>query len=28
MGIHNYIQLNSLSEHDAPKSGAAPYAKG
>ena len=28
MGIHNYIQLNSISEHDAPKSGAAPYLKG
>ena len=28
MGIHNYIQLNSISEHDSPKSGAAPYLKG
>jgi bacterioferritin len=28
MGIHNYIQLNSISEHDAPESGAAPYKKG
>ena len=25
MGIHNYIQLNSMSEHDKPNSGAAPY---
>ena len=25
MGIHNYVQLNSTSEHDSPKSGAAPY---
>ena len=25
MGIHNYIQLNSISEHDAPEAGAAPY---
>lgn len=28
MGIHNYIQLNSISEHDKPESGAAPYLKG
>lgn len=28
MGIHNYIQLNSISEHDSPKAGAAPYLKG
>lgn len=28
MGIHNYIQLNSISEHDKPDSGAAPYLKG
>ncbi len=28
MGIHNYIQLNAISEHDAPPSGAAPYLKG
>ena len=28
MGIHNYIQLNSVSEHDKPESGAAPYLKG
>ena len=28
MGIHNYVQLNSISEHDSPKSGAAPYLKG
>ncbi|MBB5726730.1 bacterioferritin [Sphingomonas endophytica] len=28
MGIHNYIQLNSISEHDKPQSGAAPYLKG
>lgn len=27
MGIHNYVQLNSISEHDSPKSGAAPYLK-
>ena len=27
MGIHNYIQLNSISEHDSPKAGAAPYLK-
>jgi len=27
MGIHNYIQLNSISEHDTPPSGAAPYKK-
>ena len=27
MGIHNYVQLNSISEHDAPQSGAAPYLK-
>ena len=24
MGIHNYVQLNSLPEHDKPESGAAP----
>ena len=28
MGIHNYIQLNSMSEDDKPKAGAAPYLKG
>ena len=28
MGIHNYVQLNSISEHDSPKAGAAPYLKG
>ena len=28
MGIHNYIQLNAVSEHDKPESGAAPYLKG
>ena len=28
MGLHNYIQLNALSEEDTPKSGAAPYLKG
>ncbi|WP_242096252.1 MULTISPECIES: bacterioferritin [unclassified Sphingomonas] len=28
MGIHNYVQLNSISEHDSPKTGAAPYLKG
>ena len=28
MGIHNYVQLNSTSEHDKPESGAAPYLKG
>jgi bacterioferritin len=27
MGLHNYIQLNALSEDDTPKSGAAPYLK-
>ena len=27
MGIHNYVQLNSISEHDSPQSGAAPYLK-
>lgn len=28
MGIHNYVQLNAVSEHDKPESGAAPYLKG
>ena len=28
MGLPNYIQLNSMSEDDKPKSGAAPYLKG
>jgi len=28
MGVQNYVQLNSISEHDSPKSGAAPYLKG
>ena len=28
MGLHNYVQLNSMSEHDKPQSGAAPYLKG
>ncbi|SEM58218.1 bacterioferritin [Sphingomonas gellani] len=28
MGIHNYVQLNSLPEHDKPQAGAAPYLKG
>ncbi|KQN92879.1 bacterioferritin [Sphingomonas sp. Leaf231] len=28
MGIHNYIQLNSVSEHDKPAAGAAPYLNG
>jgi bacterioferritin len=28
MGIHNYVQLNAMSEDDKPKSGAAPYLKG
>jgi len=28
MGLPNYVQLNSISEHDSPKSGAAPYLKG
>ncbi len=28
MGLHNYVQLNSISEEDKPKSGAAPYLKG
>ncbi len=28
MGLHNYIQLNSMSENDKPPSGAAPYLKG
>ena len=28
MGIHNYIQLNSVSEQDKPPAGAAPYLKG
>ena len=28
MGIHNYVQLNAMSEHDKPQSGAAPYLKG
>ncbi|WP_375250443.1 bacterioferritin [Sphingomonas sp.] len=27
MGVPNYIQLNSISEHDKPASGAAPYLK-
>ena len=27
MGIHNYIQLNSVAEGDAPKGGAAPHLK-
>ena len=27
MGIHNYVQLNSLPEHDKPESGAAPYLR-
>ena len=27
MGIHNYIQLNSLPEHDKPQSGAAPHLR-
>jgi bacterioferritin len=27
MGLHNYVQLNSISEHDSPKAGAAPYLK-
>jgi bacterioferritin len=28
MGIHNYVQLNAMSEHDKPQAGAAPYLKG
>ena len=28
MGIHNYVQLNAMSENDKPQSGAAPYLKG
>lgn len=28
MGIHNYIQLNAMSEQDKPPSGAAAYLKG
>ena len=28
MGIHNYIQLNSMSEQDKPHAGAAAYLKG
>ena len=27
MGIHNYVQLNAMSEDDKPKSGTAPYLK-
>jgi bacterioferritin len=28
MGLQNYIQLNSITESDKPKAGAAPYLKG
>jgi bacterioferritin len=28
MGIHNYVQLNAMSENDKPHAGAAPYIKG
>ena len=28
MGIHNYIQLNAMSEQDKPHAGAAAYLKG
>ena len=28
MGIHNYIQLNSITESDKPKAGAAAYLRG
>ena len=28
MGLHNYVQLNSMTEYDKPQSGAAPYLKG
>ena len=28
MGLHNYVQLNSITEYEKPQSGAAPYLKG
>ena len=28
MGLHNYVQLNSMSEQDKPQAGAAAYLKG